>query len=66
MKERLNRVGLWLLRFIACYIVLYLLAIFCIKPEIPDSNISFFCWLAALITVDLEEIKDMLNRDGKL
>ena len=66
MKERLNRVGLWLLRFIVCYVVLYLLAIFCIKPEISDSNISFFCWLASLITVDLEEIKDMLNRDGKL
>ena len=66
MKERLNRVGLWLLRFIVCYVVLYLLAIFFIKPEIPDSNISFFCWLASLITVDLEEIKDMLNRNGKL
>ena len=66
MRERLNRVGLWLLRFIVCYVVLYLLAIFCIKPEIPDSNISFFCWLAALIFVDLEEIKDKLDKDGKL
>ena len=66
MKERLNRVGLWLLRFIVCYVILYLLAIFCIKPEIPDSNISFFCWLAALIFVDLEEIKDKLDKDGKL
>lgn len=66
MREQLDRIGLWLLRFIVCYVVLYLLAIFCIKPEIPDSNISFFCWLAALIFVDLEEIKDMLNKDGKL
>ena len=64
MKEKLGRIGLWLLRFIICYVVLYLLAIFCIKPEIPDSNISFFCWLAALITVDLEEIKDKLDKDG--
>ena len=66
MKKWLSRIGLGLIRFIVIYIVLYLIAIFVIKPEIPRSNISFFCWLAALITVDLEEIKDMLNRDGKL
>lgn len=63
MKKWLSKVGLGLLRFIVIYVVLYLIAIFVIKPEIPRSNISFFCWLAALISADLEGIKDILNKD---
>ena len=66
MKDWLSKVGLRLFRFIVIYIVLYLIAIFVIKPEIPRGNISFFCWLAALISADLEGIKDMLNKDGEL
>lgn len=63
MKKWLSKVGLGLIKFIVIYIVLYLLAIFVIKPEIPRSNISFFCWLTALISADLEEIKNILNKD---
>lgn len=66
MKKWLSKVGLGLFRFIVIYIVLYLLSILVIKPEIPRSNISFFCWLAALISADLEGIKDILNKDGEL
>ena len=65
MKDWLSRIGLGLIRFIVIYVVLYLIAVFVIKPEIPKSNISFFCWLAALISADLEGIKDILNRDGE-
>ena len=66
MKKWLSRIGLGLIRFIVIYVVLYLIAVLVIKPEIPRSNISFFCWLAALVFADHEEIKDMLDRDGKL
>ena len=65
MKKWLSKIGSGLFRFIVIYVVLYLIAVLVIKPEIPRSNISFFCWLAALISADLEEIKDMLNRDGE-
>ena len=65
MKDWLSKVGLRFLRVTVIYIVLYLIAVLVIKPEIPRSNISFFCWLTALISADLEEIKDMLNRDGE-
>ena len=65
MKDWLSKVGLRLFRVTVIYIVLYLLAIFVIKPEIPRSNISFFCWLTALISADLEEIKNILNRNGE-
>ena len=66
MKKWLSRIGLGLIRFIVIYVVLYLIAIFVVKPEISRSNISFFCWLTALISADLEEIKDILNKDGEL
>lgn len=63
MKKWLSNVGLRFLRVTVIYIVLYLLAILVIEPEIPRSNISFFCWLAALVSADLEEIRNMLNKD---
>ena len=65
MKKWLSKIGSGLFRFIVIYVVLYLIAVLVIKPEIPRSNISFFCWLTALISADLEEIKNMLNRDGE-
>ena len=66
MKSWLIRIGLWLFRFSICYIVLYFTTVFFIKPDIPDDHICFFCWLAALVFADHEEIKDMLDKNGKL
>ena len=63
MKKWLSKIGSGLFRFIVIYVVLYLIAVLVIKPEIPRSNISFFCWLTALISADLEEIKNMFNKD---
>lgn len=66
MKKWLSKIGLGLLRFIVIYIVLYLIAILVINPEIPRSSISFFCWLASLVFADHEEIKDRLDKNGKV
>lgn len=65
MKKWLIRLGLWTLRFLICYAVLYFMTVYYIKPGIPDNYVSFFCWLTALISADLGEIKDMLDKDGK-